>query len=75
MLIGFILLVVFGVFIRILRKKIGKYNVIKQLGSKGKEGTTFLVENKRVKINFEDSVPPKSKDYWDGFRIGLVKIK
>jgi len=28
-------------------KKIGKYTVIKQLGSKGKEGTTFLVENKK----------------------------
>lgn len=28
-------------------KKIGKYNVIKQLGTKGKEGTTFLVENKK----------------------------
>ena len=39
------------------------------------KGGSFLVENKRLKINFEDAVPPKSKDDGDGFRIGLVKIK
>ena len=39
------------------------------------KGGSFLVENKRLKINFEDAVPPESTDDGDGFRIGLVKIK
>ena len=38
------------------------------------KGGSFLVENKRLKIEFEDAVPPESTDDGDGFRIGLVKI-
>ena len=42
MLIGFILLVVFGVFIRILRKKIGKYNTGIQILKFGDTVNAFM---------------------------------
>ena len=42
MLIGFILLVVFGVFIRILRKKIGKYNTGRQILKFGDTVNAFM---------------------------------
>ena len=38
------------------------------------KGGSFLVENKRLKIKYEDAVPPDSTDDGDGFRVGLVKI-
>ena len=38
------------------------------------KGGSFLVESKRLKINFEDAVPNESKDDGDGLRIGLVKL-
>ena len=38
------------------------------------KGGSFLVESKRLKINFEDAVPPESIDDGDGLRIGLVKL-